>query len=264
MTNSVKIQFASDLHLEFKFKLNVLSNQSNIEILCLLGDICVCGVDEDWTKYTTFIKHVSTKYKHIILITGNHEYYTNKKSGNQSIQKINLKIKQFTQTLPNVHFLNNEIFQLNINNKDIIFLGTTLWTFVDAQNKKFIQSTMNDYSNIFYNEKKFNIENMLSLHSDAVKFIEQNLSTYSKKPNQYIILLTHHKPIKGNISNILSQAYESDIKALQKYKQIIDIAAHGHTHKHMNELIDEIMIISNPKGYPNQQTKFIKNFSITL
>jgi hypothetical protein len=238
-------------------KINFLKNKNNADILCLLGDICVCGVKEDWIKYTAFIHNLSTIYKHIILITGNHEYYTIGSENRQTMSEINTKIKNFVSNYNNIHFLLNESVTLEINNKKAIFIGSTLWTYINPEHRSYIQEQMNDYNSIYISNKKFTVHDMVALHQEAIAFIEFELKRLvTSKDN--IILLTHHKPYSDTIStdNITSQAYESDIPFIKNYANNITFAAHGHTHKQVDRVINGIRMVSMPKGYPNEKTNY--------
>ena len=74
-TSSISIQIISDTHLEFDGtykRLPKLENKDNkASILALLGDIGYPKMN----IYTQFIDEMSKKYKYILIITGNHEYY---------------------------------------------------------------------------------------------------------------------------------------------------------------------------------------------
>lgn len=69
----MKLQILSDLHLEFSpnFYLPKTGN-----VIALLGDI---GYPKSLI-YREFITKLSKDYEHVLLITGNHEYYNKRKS----------------------------------------------------------------------------------------------------------------------------------------------------------------------------------------
>lgn len=74
----MEIQVYSDLHLEFYKKYYPLI-EPKAEILLLLGDIGKISSK----NYLEFIKDCSTKFKYILIVLGNHEYYHSKKSMNK-------------------------------------------------------------------------------------------------------------------------------------------------------------------------------------
>ena len=267
----VKIQIISDIHLEFRG-----DNYTNLiipsaPILCLLGDICVCGKDTDFNVFKSFISHISTKFQHIFFITGNHEYYTTGTSNITSeytIDGINKKIKQGLKPFKNVYFLNNETKKLSIDGINYIFIGTTLWTNVDDINKKQIENSMNDYGYIYVNDvgspfidsvRKFRVNDMVALHNIAVKFIKESIKKI--KNNAIGILLVHHKPLKE--PGITNQAYESDL-ADEIIKPPIKLVGYGHTHVKYDKMVNNVRVVSNPKGYISQKTRYDPTYIVEI
>jgi predicted phosphodiesterase len=274
----VNIQIVSDLHLEFRgYNFKKLIKPS-APILCLLGDICVCGTNDDWEIYKAFIKYISPQFKYILHIPGNHEYYTNN-STVITIPEIDSKIRQFSKTVNNLYFLNNNTVRVVVGKKSYVFIGTTLWTYVSPNNRKYVESMMNDYNSIYFpNEKpktateklswtpfrRYKVDDMTKLHSKSFKFINKELK--KTKSNETVVILTHHKPYRSKpLSDILSQAYETDLfPKLIKPQPNLKVIAYGHTHVRDNKVINGVRIISNPKGYINQQTKFNDTFTIDI
>lgn len=276
----INIQVVSDIHLEFRgdnFKKLI---KPSAPILCLLGDISACGSPDSWETYKKFIGYISKEYKYILHVPGNHEYYTSNKNItlNDTIPGIDSKLRKFAKTIDNLYYLNNNTVNFTINNKKYVFIGTTLWTGVKPESRKFIQSAMNDYSNIYVpNEppkddnnkvnwnpvRRYNIEDMSKLHIKAVKYIANILKKI--KPDETAILLTHHKPIRTESieKNILSQAYETDLTHII-IKKPLKLACHGHTHVKFDKVINGVRCFSNPKGYPSQRTFFNKSYVISI
>src|SRR5439155_7258727 len=87
-TDKPKIIYVSDLHLEFYKKLKQLLNYINFndwpdaDILILAGDIMNIKSDDRSLKkrFTKLIKLFKEKYKNVIYVAGNHEYYGCKKA----------------------------------------------------------------------------------------------------------------------------------------------------------------------------------------
>lgn len=81
----VKIQYASDLHLEFIENTLYLERspiQPVADILLLAGDTGYLG-DEVFVKHP-FLDWASKNYKQVIVIPGNHEFYMGYCCGNAS------------------------------------------------------------------------------------------------------------------------------------------------------------------------------------
>jgi predicted phosphodiesterase len=64
-----RVQVVSDIHMELRN--HHLPIEVSAEILALCGDIGSPTQDSYWE----IIKWANTNYKHVFLITGNHEYY---------------------------------------------------------------------------------------------------------------------------------------------------------------------------------------------
>jgi predicted phosphodiesterase len=273
----MKIQIISDTHLEFRgdnFK-NIV--KVSAPILFLLGDICACGCDNDFETYKKFIKYLSPKFDHIFHVSGNHEYYTSGNNNigiNDTIPGIDAKIYKFVKTLPNIHYLNNDSYRIKLGVKNYVFIGATLWSHVNSENKKYIQSRMNDYCQIYmpnadYKKdktqkpvRKYNIDDMSKFHQKSVRYIKKEMKTIGL--NDVCILLTHHKPVRDkDIKEIITQAYETDLVNII-IKPPIKLAAHGHTHEKYDKIINNVRIVSNPKGYIGERTRYNDSFTVDV
>jgi len=147
----VKINYISDLHLEFyndsvNFE-DVMKFDEDCEIICLCGDI---GYPEH-SNYTKLLNFMSTKFKYVFIITGNHEYY-DLKSCNKTIENTHLMISEICKKFNNVYFLNNNMIYLE--EYHLVVLGTTLWSYfdmdkIDEKMLSFIHKT-NDFNKILY------------------------------------------------------------------------------------------------------------------
>jgi predicted phosphodiesterase len=263
----VGINIVSDLHLEFrkmKFKNLFLHNA---DILCLAGDICACGTKEDMIIFIEFIKFISPKYKHIIHVAGNHEYYTAGESKiNQwhTMQSIERRFRSLSRLIPNYTFLNCGTKIVTVNGKSILFIGATLWSFVDPNNRKEVELRMNDYSHIYYNKAgtvtRFNANYMTSLFIKHSNFIKNEVAK-AKIP---AVVITHHKPIREK-NDTISQAYETNITSyISIPRTSVKYAFHGHTHEKYDKKIKGVRYISNPKGYILQHTGFKPDLVLTL
>ena len=73
--NKMKIQYCSDLHLEFKENKNFIDKnpiQPSGEILLLAGDVIPFALIN---KHNDFFDFVSSNYESVYWVLGNHEYY---------------------------------------------------------------------------------------------------------------------------------------------------------------------------------------------
>ena len=120
--NKMKIQYFSDIHLEFFRHHNDI--EKVISKINRCADICVIAGDIGYPfqySYDFFLKSISKIFKHTIIIHGNHEYYQIiKEQENKSIEDIKNKTKEICNKLNNVYFLDNSYIDLPDENNKII------------------------------------------------------------------------------------------------------------------------------------------------
>lgn len=266
------LQYSSDIHCEFKdiTQIPKLFKNINADVLILSGDICTVNQPVDFEKLIALLSYYSQKYKYIIMVSGNHEYYYTGSTPTKDIcmDAVNRKLKALSKTFPNFIYLNCDKVTLSINKKSYTFIGATLWTKVNIKDRPIVETQMNDYDCIFMCKDnvavKFTVADMQRLHSRHVLFIKKTVESLNgiKTP---CILLTHHKPIGDTLEldrKVLTQAYESDITNI--IVNPVRLAIHGHTHQHYDKTINGIRYVSNPVGYPNQHTKYQNDLGIEL
>lgn len=229
----MKIQIVSDLHLEFLNSYQVeevaykISNSLS-ETLILAGDICSFKRPSIYTLYS-FLDIVQERYKNIIYILGNHEYY-----GCSALEVAHL-IKAINYSRPNLDVLENDYLSI----EGITFYGTTLW-FEETVDTSLLRHYMNDYRCI----QDFTPD---AWCREAIKFIKSIPDDESKK-----ILITHHVPH----SRFISDKYTGGkmncfyINEIGKYLNKFDLVTFGHSHESVDyQFSDRCKAISNPRGY---------------
>lgn len=254
----MKTHILSDLHLEYHPEINSFESfikkfpyiiedidNSNLydTILILAGDI---GYPTS-SNYFEFLNSCCGYYKHVIFVSGNHEYY------HSDFETINNLLIKESSKISNLHFLlNNSVIIDNYK-----FIGTTLWTNVDKYSKEYVTTSMNDYIFIKNKENFITVNDTNDLHKKQIEFIEKELSI-SNEENKYInIVITHHLPSKELISEkylkygSLNKAFYTDCDYLfHKYNIKSWICGHSHSKKHVT--INNTELILNPFGYKNE------------
>lgn len=242
------LQFASDLHLEFcelnkyKFERFIVPKS---DILVLLGDI---GNPRKPT-YKAFLNDCSNNFKLVLVITGNHEYYS---EFSDSIEDTNIFITDLCKTFTNVVFLNNSSYTYNYNEKEIIFLGSTLWSFILPRERRIIKDVSGDLCNIFINKQPITIDQINELHKRNVEWIQTTLESI-KDNNATIIVLTHHLPTYKAIvpkyrNSDFNSMFASDLDHIIK-KYNIFAWIFGHTHSKIDIEVENTNLLCNPRGY---------------
>lgn len=270
----MNIQIVSDIHAEFwpnKQKFGFIIPTA--PFLALLGDTCCCGSDKDFEIFKLFIMEVVVNYKKVFIITGNHEYYYDGKSPveyKHTIQGINERISQFCKTDDRLCFLNNSSCLIAAGKNSYLIVGSTLWSWIPQEEHKRISNEMNDYKYTYIYDinssnriRRITPFDISTIHLKNCKYIRSQIKK-AKDNNYKMIMLTHHKPYHSDNYNpkSISPAYESDLITL--FKEPIIFWGYGHTHISDNKKIGETWLYSNPKGYPNQKTKFQRKQSVSF
>lgn len=232
------LQVISDIHLEIFRSVKLRPVCPNI---ALLGDIGYPKTE----RYHKFLTFCSKNFDHVFLITGNHEYY------HHSIREIDDYVSQFSKSFDNITFLQNS--SINIDGFRII--GTTLWSNTNPK----LAKKSSDYYYIFKDDKvnKIIYKDVLKLHSNAVEYLEEQLSPENTSANIPTIILTHHAP--------LNYPYATNLDYLMK-KPVIGWG-YGHTHHNyrFNFMANnhKIKLFTNQMGLKNTKG-FYKDYHIIL
>lgn len=243
----MKIQYISDIHLEFLSKIPKINPIG--DVLILAGDIGYPFA----SIYKDFLIDINNKFKKVFLITGNHEFYFKEK--NKTMEEIDEKIKLIIldYNLKNISYLDDSYEDY----EGYRFCGSTLWSkIIDPKYLNNDMTMIKDMSIDFRNE----------LFNNSHEFIENVV----KDSNLPIIMITHHLPSYDLINPVYkteeyinySQCYASNCNQL--FKDPIKMWIFGHTHKECNKEINGIKFLCNPKGYPdeNKTTDFNKVIEI--
>lgn len=246
----MKIQYASDLHLEFQeeeeFK-SLDDFQWILEpvapVLVLAGDIST----HDAVLLPRFLTFISKSYEHVFWVMGNHEYYSSEKL---TMSKI---LETFRAMCPdNVHILDNETFDV----EDTRFVGTTLWSYIPEEDWDEVGHYLNDYRRIRLDSghplcPSFTVRK----YSENLRFLQEVIDSTE---NKQIVVITHHAPItkgtswEGYEGKVTNQCYASDVVLDDKGK--IALWVYGHTHHNARIQKGSYQVVSNQLGYNGEHT----------
>jgi predicted phosphodiesterase len=278
----MKIQLASDLHLEFQ-DLN-LQNQNGADVLVLSGDICTAqdlhdhpatyvdpwgsGTMEDLKRqmgkaqrFRDFFKRVSFQFPHVIYVMGNHEHYHGKFDRSAEY----LRSEFIRMGLTNVHLLDNDTKEID----GVYFIGGTLWTDMnnhDALTMYHIEHMMNDFRVIRIakeNFRKFLPKRAVVEHIKTKQYIQtvvQGLPHDAK-----VVVCTHHAPTFLSIGErykddtLMNGGYASNLSEFILDHPRIKAWTHGHMHQQFDYMVGDTRVMCNPRGYPGE-IEFDDNF----
>lgn len=251
-----KIQYCSDLHLEFpenkKFlKLHPL--QPIGDVLVLAGDIVPFAIMD---KHKDFFSYVSDNFKTTYWLPGNHEYYHFDVADKCDV--LNEKIKS------NVFLVNNTA--VVHENTKMIF--TTLWTKLSASHQWQIERAMNDFHLIKYKKNRFSAECYNQLHEESMAYIKLVLEESKEEKS---VIFTHHCPTFLNYpeqykGDLLNEAFAVELFDLIKSSNI-SYWVYGHHHSNIPAFnIGNTKLITNQLGYVhyNEHGEFLNGKCVEL
>ena len=253
----MKIQYASDLHLEFdsnsKF---IMKNplEVNGEILILAGDIHVFN-DRNFMK-NPFWDWASNNYKQVICAYGNHEFY---KGYDLSTMKEGFKYK----IRDNVYYYYNCVITLD----DINIIVSTLWSYIHNENRVDCQNGVNDFYLIKWGKQILTPDLFNEEHKRCLDFIKKSMNESKAKTK---IIVTHHVPsnllkAKEFEGSKINDAFTVDLTDYIK-KCGANYWIFGHSHRNINKIIGKTSCLCNQVGYVKAQEHktFDKNKNIDL
>lgn len=235
----MKIQLASDLHLEFLQRgfpgECLISPAVDADVLVLAGDIAngVQAIElfRDWPVP-------------VLYLAGNHEFY------GHSIQGTRADLRK-AATGTHITFLDNDA----IDFLGVRFLGSTLWTDyrlalnrTQRQLMETAELSINDHNRIVCNEGRFTAAKALAEHELARAWLDRELSRpYDGKT----VVITHHGPHPLSVhpryaGDPVNGAFVSDLSELLPKAQLW---LHGHVHDSFDYKIGGCRVVANPLGY---------------
>lgn len=246
----MKIRLVSDLHLEIcPYFLPIMEGESE-QVLVLAGDICT--EKQLNSTVTLFFETVVQRFKHILWVPGNHEYYR------RSLDKADDKIKEYLKDnlySDKITFLNMETICID----DYAFIGATLWTDINKGNPisiHSVESALNDYQVIRTGGdgylRSIKASDTIAKHIRHKAFIiNETLAAWQdgKKP----VVISHHAPSELSVApwykgDYLNPAYFSNME-----NEILDtkpvLWMHGHMHNTFDYELGDTRVVCNPRGY---------------
>ncbi len=215
----MKLQYASDLHLEFPENKEFLKRNPLLpggDVLLLAGDIVPFAVMD---KHADFFNYISDTFETTYWIPGNHEYYSSDISARTG--SFNEKIKD------NLFLLNN----VSVIQENVKFIFSTLWTNISPGNQFEIRQRLSDFHAIKHIRKGLTPDHYNLLHKQCRSFLNEEIS---KPATEKKVVITHHVPTFMNYpekykGDSLNEAFAVDI-----YNDILrsdsDFWIFGHHH----------------------------------
>ena len=261
------IQYASDLHLEFFPRVEFETLLKPVApILVLAGDIGPVGGGGAGAQRTRdFIAWCSERWRHVIWVFGNHEYYimyAQKRWKFLSADKLltmeerEAAARIWLATLPNVHFLQAESVVL----EGIRFFGATLWSHVTEETHAAYGQEMADFKAIIAerqvdgNPVALTYAFRQALHARHLAALRAAMTAGGSEP---LVVVTHHLPTGAAAPAIYHGEPTNPYYSNELWPELRSgsIAAWICGHSHGRTILEKpCLCVLNARGYPKQIT----------
>ena len=239
----MKIQYCSDLHLEFTEN-NRYVNKNPIlpagEILLLAGDILPFALNH--LEYS-FFDYVADHFEAVYWVPGNHEYY------GYDMKKINDPI--FEKIRSNIFLVNNQI----IIYKEVNIICSTLWSHISPESELLLQKRLTDFAAITVNGEPFLPLHFNQLHETGLAFLKNEISQLAVGSKN--IVVSHHVPTFLQYPPKYKKSELSQGFAVELYDLIEDSNVsnwlYGHHHFNTPDFkLGKTTMRTNQLGYTRQ------------
>ena len=242
---TMKIQFVSDLHLEFPQNRTWLAKhplEVTGDILLIAGDTAYLDVpDSGQDNYSSyeFWDWASGHYDQVIVCFGNHEFY-----GYYDLATMPDGYSK--QIRHNVNAYYNSV--VHLGDTDIIV--STLWSHIEPYNAYITEHGVSDFYRIKYNGYRLSSDHFNSEHERCLRFVKQAVEESEAKTK---IVLTHHVPTQLCTAAEFRDSNINGAFTVELGDYIadsgIDCWIYGHSHRNIDAQIGKTKIISNQLGY---------------
>lgn len=232
------LKIVSDIHQEYRKKLYHLRPCPRPNIAILAGDIC----EPFSIRYESFLMSTRLNFDHVLLVAGNHEYYTKR-----SIAEVDNYLDRICN-LNDCVYLNRKVYSISHNKRNYNFMGCTLWSCINKYDEREALLKLDVFERMGISIPEFN-----NLHSIDVEWVSQQIKHYDN-----LIAITHYAPLfsmalaRRGISNPIG--FGTDLDNL--VRSPIKIWISGHTHNCKRIIHNRTICISNCLGYPGEETGF--------
>ena len=245
----MKIQYCSDLHLEFLRNWNWLKSNPIKpigEILLIAGDTYYLG--KEFTKHE-FFDFISEKFNLVFLIPGNHEFYGGFDAKMCFLNDYELNIRE------NVFLVNNASKEIN----NVKFIFSSLWSKIINEVGPILGS-LNDFRLINLNDQKLTLKGYNLMFEKSWEFLQKEISSKTEKQK---VVVTHHLPsyhcnLEIFKNSKLNEAFCTDLTD-HIIQSDVKYWIYGHSHGNKEQFkIGETTMITNQLGYVDSGEE--KNF----
>lgn len=239
----MKIQYLSDLHLEFDDNASYLRRP----VLKATGDVLVIAGDTTYLGYPgigrlPFLRWAADSFSHVLLIPGNHEFYGGYDvvAGGKSWHKPLAK---------NMGYYQNSVVTIG----DTDFILSTLWSHIPDENRQAVGYFLNDFHRITCDGHRYTVDDYNARHDESLSFIRQAVAGSHAR---HRVVVTHHVPtvrcsprkLDFIRDGALAPAFTADLTGYIEQAPV-DCWIYGHSHVNVEANIGGTRVTSNQLGY---------------
>mmetsp|Transcript_68996 Transcript_68996/g.173799 ORF Transcript_68996/g.173799 Transcript_68996/m.173799 type:complete len:334 (-) Transcript_68996:173-1174(-) len=282
----LRVQIASDLHLEFYDELPPFTDLlvPSAPVLALLGDVSALGHPRGRKLYEQFLGECCERFEVILVLVGNHEFYSDSVSKCTSGQ-ILAYLYELAAASEKLQVLENQGLTL----EGVRVIGTALWSNVPNKQtvagasamgvnpNSTVERCMNDYRLIYVeggggastealaggNPREARVRDTNAWHCSAVEFLEREAREATAQ-QMNVLVLTHHTPTFRGTSHPrhntdpqgMSSAFSTDLEHMLQDPAMLGIHTwcFGHTHYNSDQHVCGVRLVSNQMGYCTDPT----------
>lgn len=236
----MRIQYASDLHLEFSDNSLYLKHHPMKpvgDILILAGDIGYLN-DDNYSKHP-FWDWASDNYRQVIVAVGNHELY--------KYFDLALMPKGLVCSIRyNVKCYYDAVVQI----ENVDFIISTLWAKIPLEEAYLTEYGISDFSRILYNGEKLTWDKFNREHDKCFQFIQNEVANSTA---EHLVVVTHHVPSFQLSSPDFSRSKMNGAFTIELASYIesspIEYWIYGHSHRNIDKIIGKTKCVTNQLGY---------------
>lgn len=236
----MKVQYASDIHLEFIDNAIFIARgpfKPVGDVLLLAGDTLPLKEINGYKQHR-FFDWCAEHYVQTLLIPGNHEYYHDNLDRYPDSFELELR--------PNVKIYENRTVVID----DTEFILSTLWSHIPDKDWPALRDGMNDFHIIKIGEQLLMASDYNRMHERDLAFIKKAVET-SKAAHKVVV--THHVPSRLCVApefknSTLECGFTVDLTDYIESSGI-DAWIYGHSHRSIDCTIGKTKVISNQVGY---------------
>ena len=251
----MKIQYCSDLHLEFEQNRKWLKDHPlkvSGDILVLAGDIVPL---HDEYLSDPFFEWISRSYRYIYWIPGNHEFYH--RNINDFSASYEIKMGK------NISVLHNKAIAVD----GVLMVFSTLWSEIRPENEQLIEQNVSDFKFISNAGRRLKSADFNYQHRESLLFLKKTLKAHKGR----VVVVTHHLPsamcnADEHTCSPINEAFCVDLSDF-----IMDCGVsfwiYGHSHfNHKPLFLGKTIMLTNQLGYvqAGEQTGFRSDAYIVI